>query len=278
MFTFTKAFLNNIVEVCLKAGTAILDEYDKPFTKVIHKKDLSPVTDADLRANEIIVENLFQVEKTIPCLSEESVNCKNIFENELYWAVDPLDGTKEFLKKTGDFTVNIALIRKGSPVFGIVYAPIFDTIWIGKYDCENEMKESFCYKNTSKLKHPLANSKKISTSLPKDQINILTSRSHPSVQTKKWLNDRFSGRKVKIIQRGSSIKICLIAEGGAHIYPRFGRTCIWDTAAAHAVLAGAGGFLVDIDSYKELTYANTIYNPFFFATSLYPDSLKIVAA
>ena len=100
MFTFTKAFLNNIVDVCLKAGTAILDEYDKPFTKVIRKKDLSPVTDADLRANEIIVENLFQVEKNIPCLSEESVNCKNIFENELYWAVDPLDGTKEFLKKT----------------------------------------------------------------------------------------------------------------------------------------------------------------------------------
>ena len=217
MFTLNKAFVNNIVDVCLKAGAVILDEYDKPSTKVIRKEDFSPVTDADLKANEIIVEKLFRLEKTIPCLSEESVSCENIFENELYWAVDPLDGTKEFLKKTGDFTVNIALVRKGSPVFGIVYAPIFDTIWIGKYDYENEINESFCYKNASKLKHPLANSKKIYTSLPEDQINILTSRSHPSEQTKKWLNDRFAGRKLKIIQRGSSIKICLIAEV-AHMY------------------------------------------------------------
>ena len=125
-------------------------------------------------------------------------------------------------------------------MFGIVYAPIFDTIWIGKSDYENEIKESFCYKNASKLKYPLANSKKITTRLPEYQINILTSRSHPSTQTKKWLDYQFAGKKLKIIQRGSSIKICLIAEGGAHVYPRFGRTCIWDTAAAHAIVLESG--------------------------------------
>ena len=131
MFILAKAFLDNIVDICLKAGTAILDEYDKPAIRVIHKEDLSPVTDADLRANEIIVEKLFQIEKTIPCLSEESISGEKVFKNELYWAIDPLDGTKEFLKRTGDFTVNIALIKSGNPIFGIVSIPTKDEIYYG---------------------------------------------------------------------------------------------------------------------------------------------------
>ena len=273
MFTFNKSFFDNIVEICLKAGNAILEEYEKPLPRISLKEDSSPVTEADLRADDIIVTNLVKLDKSIPCISEESSGGNNFFDEKLFWAVDPLDGTKEFIKKTGDFTVNIGLINNKQPIFGIVYAPVLDKIWLGFIDNDNKKNESFRYEQVTKHKHPLTNSKKNLVDIPSAEINILTSRIHPSSKMEDWLERQFRHKKTKIIHRGSSIKICLIAEGNGHIYPRFGRTCIWDTAAGHAILNAAGGFLTNIDTYNELTYTSNIYNPPFLASSYKPNSL-----
>ena len=267
MVDLTKSFINHIVEISLLAGKIILEEYQKPRTKILVKEDSSPVTEADLKANEIIVERLLKLDKTIPCLSEESNENNNVFNEEVFWAVDPLDGTKEFINKTGDFTVNIGLIKNKKPVFGIVYAPILDKIWLGYIDHGNKSKESFRYENVTKSIDPLCYPKKNFVSFPHSEVILLTSRAHCSDETKTWANKNFGNKKTKIIQRGSSIKICLIAEGSAHVYPRFGRTCIWDTAAGHAVLTSSGGFITEIDKSIELIYSGKVYNPPFLASS-----------
>ena len=267
MVDFTESFINRIVQICLLAGKIILEEYEKPRTKILLKEDSSPVTDADLKANEVIVERLLKLDKTIPCLSEESNENNYVFDKEVFWAVDPLDGTKEFINRTGDFTVNIGLIKNKKPVFGIVYAPMLDKIWLGYLDHHNKLQKSFRYENVTKNIDPLCDSKRNFVTLPNGKVNILTSRAHCSDETKNWLNKNFGNNKTKIIQRGSSIKICLIAEGSAHVYPRFGRTCIWDTAAGHAVLTSSGGFITQIDKSTELIYSGKVYNPPFLASS-----------
>ena len=267
MLVFNQSLINHIAEICVGAGKAILKEYEKPTANISLKADSSPVTDADLRADEFIVAQLFKLENTIPCLSEESTNNFSIANEDLFWAVDPLDGTKEFINKTGDFTVNIGLIKNKRPIFGIIYAPVFDKIWTGQLDYEQGIKESFRYENVTKHENPLKESKRNSVGLPSGNVNIVTSRSHPSPKTKQWLNRFFKTKKTKIIQRGSSIKICLIAEGSAHVYPRFGRTCIWDTAAGQAILTSSGGFFTEIETFNELLYPGNIYNPPFLASS-----------
>jgi len=267
MLVFNRSLLNHIAEICLVAGKIILEEYEKPRTKILIKEDSSPVTEADLKANEIILERLLKLDKTIPCLSEESNENNNVFDEEVFWAVDPLDGTKEFINKTGDFTVNIGLIKNKKPIFGIVYAPILDKIWLGYVDHDNKLKESFRYENVTKSIEPLWDSKRNFVSFPHGEVSLLTSRAHCSDETKNWLNKTFRNKKTKIIQRGSSIKICLIAEGSAHVYPRFGKTCIWDTAAGHAVLTSSGGFITQLDKSTELIYSGKVYNPPFLASS-----------
>ena len=267
MVELTKSFINHIVQISLLAGKTILEEYEKPKTKILLKEDSSPVTEADLKANEIIVEQLLKLDRSIPCLSEESNENNNVFNEEVFWAVDPLDGTKEFINKTGDFTVNIGLIKNKKPIFGLVYAPMLDKIWLGYLDHGKKLKESFRYENVTKNIDPLSDAKKNFVNFPHDEINLLTSRAHCSDETKNWLNKTFGNKKTKIIQRGSSIKICLIAEGSAHVYPRFGRTCIWDTAAGHAVLTSSGGFITQIDKSTELIYSGKVYNPPFLASS-----------
>ncbi len=267
MLELTQSFINHIVQISLLAGKIILKEYEKPKTKILLKEDSSPVTEADLKANEIIVEQLLKLDKSIPCLSEESNEINNVLNEEVFWAVDPLDGTKEFINKTGDFTVNIGLIKNKKPIFGIVYAPMLDKIWLGYLDHDKKLKESFRYENVTKSIDPLCDAKRNFVNFPHDEVNLLTSRAHCSDETKNWLNKTFRNKKTKIIQRGSSIKICLIAEGSAHVYPRFGRTCIWDTAAGHAVLTSSGGFITQIDKSTELIYSGQVYNPPFLASS-----------
>ena len=137
----------------------------------------------------------------------------------------------------------------------------------GVHGPRKKLKESFRYENVTKSIDPLSDAKKNFVNFPHDEINLLTSRAHCSDETKNWLNKNFRNKKTKIIQRGSSIKICLIAEGSAHVYPRFGRTCIWDTAAGHAVLTSSGGFITQIDKSTELIYSGKVYNPPFLASS-----------
>ena len=259
MVDLTKSFINHIVEISLLAGKIILEEYQKPRTKILVKEDSSPVTEADLKANEIIVERLLKLDKTIPCLSEESNENNNVFNEEVFWAVDPLDGTKEFINQTGEFTVNISLINNNNPVFGVIYAPVKSLLY---YASQNNGSYKI---NTDKNLNSLDKFKKIQINKEKNLvIKIIGSRSHSNKEFEKWVAKKFI--KYEVLGIGSSLKFCLLAEGEADVYPRLGPTSEWDIAAGHIILEEAGGKLKSIDN-NEILY-NTkedILNPHFIA-------------
>lgn len=243
--------LTQVEQIARDAGKAIMSIYIQPF-EVIEKIDRSPLTMADLAANNIIIERLQFYYPEIPILSEESVDLFNgANQNGFYWLVDPLDGTKEFVKRNGEFTVNIALINKGIPVLGVVYAPAIDLMFSaiqggGAFKQSNDVEKQSIHIH----QHPV---------MP---LKIVGSRSHDENLTQ-WLK-RFSD--YEILPMGSSLKLCLVAEGIADIYPRLGPTSLWDTADGHIVLKEAGGYLIQLNG-EELNYSNTseLLNPFFLA-------------
>ena len=194
----------------------------------------------------------------IPILSEESTNIawKERKSWQEYWLIDPLDGTKEFIKKIGEFTVNIALIKDNAPVLGVVYAPVLDTTWVG------EISKS-AIKVTPKDRVSIKSIRRQAN----ETWNVVGSRSHQSDEFRSYV-DRLEG-EINIVSMGSSIKLCLVAEGTAHIYPRLGLTSEWDTAAAHAVVNSAGGKVIDINTGQELCYntKESLLNPFFVVSS-----------
>jgi 3'(2'), 5'-bisphosphate nucleotidase len=233
-------------ETCRLAGAEILVVYESDFA-VERKDDRSPLTEADLRSHAVIERRLRARWPELPVLSEESAE---EFPYEvrsgwtMFWLVDPLDGTKEFIQRNGQFTVNIALIENGRPVAGFVYAPaagrMFDaTIGAGE-----------------PATAPAA---------PSDTLRIVGSRSHHSPEMDAFVEEqRRRYANVEFIPMGSSLKICLVAEGKADIYPRFGPTMEWDTAAAHAVANAAGRRVVRYGSDEELTYNKPdLHNPWF---------------
>ena len=271
MLNFDPKFLNYMAETCIQAGKKILSIYAEKYQDVSYKEDSSPVTEADLRSNDIIVSSLIKLDSSIPVLSEESNQPKKFFEEELFWAVDPLDGTKEFLNKTDDFTVNIGLIFKKKPIFGMVYAPVYDILWFGCLNNKTKKTEAFKVKSTSGIGDIIAGkAEKIVAVTPNttQDLKIVTSRYHSEEKTSKWVKDNLSlaTNKFTYLQRGSSIKLCMVADGSAHFYPRRGRTCVWDTAASHSILNGSGGSLINLETGKELTYSESIYNPEFLAS------------
>ena len=271
MPNFDPKFLNYIAETCIQAGKKILSIYAEKYQDVSYKEDNSPVTEADLRSNDIIVSNLVKFDSSIPILSEESNQSTKYFEEEFFWAVDPLDGTKEFLNKTDDFTVNIGLIFKKKPIFGMVYAPVYDTLWFSCLNSKTKKTEAYKVKSTIGIGSiTTSNSEKINTVTPNTSgdLKIVTSRYHSEEKTSKWVKDNLSlaTNKFTYLQRGSSIKLCMVADGSAHFYPRRGRTCVWDTAASHSILNGSGGSLINLETGKELTYSESIYNPEFLAS------------
>jgi 3'(2'), 5'-bisphosphate nucleotidase len=244
--------LIDVERIAREAGMAIMNIYVQDFD-VIEKADHSPLTMADLAANQIIVEQLQAYYPDIPILSEESVEVfRGISQTGLYWLVDPLDGTKEFVKRNNEFTVNIALINQGVPVLGVVYAPALDLMF-------SAVQGGGAFKQVNNGQKQLI---KINQ-YPVEPFKIVGSRSHGDDKLMQWLK-RFND--YEILPMGSSLKICLVAEGVADIYPRLGPTSLWDTAAGHIVLKEAGGYLVALDG-KELNYSNTseLLNPFFLA-------------
>ena len=256
---FKVSDLNIIEQIAIKAGQAIMDIYVKDF-EVIEKSDQSPLTLADLAANQVIIEDLQSYYPDIPILSEEAVESfKGTNPNGQYWLVDPLDGTKEFVKRNDEFTVNIALIHKGVPILGVVYAPALDLMYSaieggGAFKQSTGAQKQSIHIN----QHPV------------EPIKIVGSRSHSDDNLTLWLK-RFTD--YVMLPMGSSLKICLVAEGKADIYPRLGPTSLWDTAAGHIVLKEAGGNLIQLTG-KELNYNTTkdLLNPFFVAvgcSSLY---------
>ena len=251
--------LLKISNISVEAGRIILDYYNKNLN-ITFKADESPLTQADLASNKLITDTIKKITPNIPILSEEEfIEWDVRKEWKKYWLIDPLDGTKEFIKKNGEFTVNIALIENNRPILGVIYAPASNELYFAK-------KNFGSYKIlTNKQLNTLDNAKKISIKINKtNKVKIIGSRSHSNPILNKWVSKNFND--FQILQKGSSLKFCLIAEGFADIYPRFGPTSEWDIAAGHIILEEAGGKLKSIDN-KEILYneKEDILNPNFFA-------------
>ena len=229
------------VEIAKEAGKAITEIYNSDFDYQL-KKDLSPITAADNLSHNIITERLKILTPKIPILSEENCDIPYKIRSQWtqYWLVDPLDGTKEFIKKNGEFTVNIALIENNNPIFGIIHIPVTNETYWG-----SKVNGSF-YSTENNDAEPISVSENNQNSM-----RIVASRSHPSEMLNSLLE---SIADYEIIEVGSSIKFCLIASGQADCYPRFGPTSEWDTAAGEAIVRFAGGHLVtangDLMSYN----------------------------
>ena len=229
--------LDVLETLALAAGKEILAVYNAG-PNVTFKNDASPVTEADERAEAIILEGLFKAFPEIPVVAEESVAAGRIpdVEGKSFFLVDPLDGTKEFINKRDDFTVNIALIKEGVPVAGIVYAPAKGAAWTGGSGKIEKILVDGDFNVTSR--------KEIGCRTPTGDLTAVASRSHNSPETEAFLKEKGITSTKSV---GSSLKFCLVAEGEADVYPRFGRTMEWDTAAGDAVLRAAGGMTVDLD-------------------------------
>jgi 3'(2'), 5'-bisphosphate nucleotidase len=230
------ALARALIPIVARAGAAIMRIYDLGFT-VQRKEDNSPLTLADLESQRLIIEGLTEVTPEIPILSEESAQApwdERKAWREL-WVVDPLDGTREFVKRNGEFTVNIALVRDHEPVLGVVAAPALGLLYWGASGVG-----AFSH-------HRGAAQVPIKVSPPESPLRVVGSRSHPSPETAGYLA-RVGPHVMTGI--GSSLKFCLVAEGKADLYPRFGPTSEWDTAAGQALLEAAGGHVTRLDGHR----------------------------
>lgn len=254
------AFQQALLTVAYDAGAKIMEIYSKDDLGIQTKQDDSPVTLADMAANSVIEEQLLKLTPHIPLISEENLSQRDIIgPNDLYWLIDPLDGTKEFIKRKGDFTVNIALISAQVPVFGVVHAPARNLTYWGGVGFEGE--------GLGAWKSDGGADSKISVSEMSDKPRIVASASHLNEDTQAFI-DRYPG--ADLVQAGSSIKICMIAEGAADLYPRLAPTSEWDTAAADAVLRSAGGMLFQLDGTPLVYGKDDILNPHFIGGTLFP--------
>lgn len=247
---------DSVTQLAIEAGNAILRIYQRDFG-IDQKADASPLTEADLAAHLIITQGLAELTPEVPVLSEESAAFPWSERRQWmrYWLVDPLDGTKEFIKKNGEFTVNIALIEDGQPIWGVVHAPAMNCTYEGG---------SAVYGSRKWLQ---GKAQGISVApLPKGRSGwrLVGSRSHQSEDFQSFVA-AFDEPEIQSL--GSSLKICLVAEGAAHLYPRLGPTSEWDTAAAHAVLRGANGEMLDAVTGYPLRYnqRDSLLNPYFIA-------------
>lgn len=245
-------WLEDICVLAKRAGAAILEVYAGQFA-VTDKADRSPLTLADLRSHELIVQGLAKIDPTIPVLSEEAsdIPFEQRREWHRYWLVDPLDGTREFVSRNGEFTVNIALIEEHRAIAGIVYVPVRDVLYFGTLA------------GGARRSIEGGAAEKISVSSAQRPLRVVGSRSHRDPEFAKLLPKL---EPCELVSVGSSIKFCLVAEGSADFYPRFGPTSEWDTAAAQAVLEAAGGAVMGLDG-SPLRYNTkaSLLNPSFVA-------------
>jgi 3'(2'), 5'-bisphosphate nucleotidase len=247
--------LPRVREAVAEAGEAIMAVYNDPATtEVIDKDDKSPLTEADLAANRILVERLKALTPDVPILSEESKQAPWSERKQWtqLWVVDPLDGTREFIKRNGEFTVNVALVRDHKPVLGVVYAPALGRWYFASAEDgawrQDEDRDPVRIEATDK---------------PDDRPwHVVGSRSHNTREVEDFVARLGSA---EFVAMGSSLKLCLVADGSAHIYPRLGPTCEWDTCAAQAVVEAAGGQVVNAETGDPLTYnaREEVLNPWF---------------
>jgi 3'(2'), 5'-bisphosphate nucleotidase len=250
----SSAPLEAILAIATEAGRRILDVYDRPDFDVTAKGDGSPLTAADRAAHDVIVARLASVSPGLPVLSEEStdVGYPERAAWRRFWLVDPLDGTKEFIKRNGEFTVNIALIDHGRPVLGVVYVPVTGVAYLGRSG-EGAWKEKDGKRHSIRVR-----------AYRGGKAIVVASRSHSGPEVDRFL-ERLNAREgnYETASMGSSLKLCLVAEGAADVYPRLGPTSEWDTAAAQCVVDAAGGRVVDLHG-EPLRYNKAdILNPWF---------------
>lgn len=252
MTIIDQALLDAVERIAREAGDAIMSIYAREFS-VEEKADKSPLTEADKAAHRIIMRGLQALPLQIPVLSEEDIDGFAGEDAEgRYWLVDPLDGTKEFIKRNGEFTVNIALIENGKPVLGVVTAPALGTAYVAADGLGATKVDADGRRHAIRV-----------AGQPADAVlwRVVGSRSHPGADLAAWLEDLGAH---EMLPMGSSLKLCLIAEGKADAYPRLGPTCLWDTGAAHAVVLQAGGRVETLEG-TPLSYANPgeKLNPYF---------------
>lgn len=237
------SYLSAALNAALKAGEAIRKVYFSDQLMVEYKQDLSPITLADRHAHECIEELLLPL--NLPVLSEEGAEIAFDVRKDWnkFWLVDPLDGTREFVKRNDDFTVNIALVEHNEPQVGVIYAPITGLLYFGIRG-SGAFKRDTCYEKEiriDKLNEFISGSIVLPLHWPRKKFTVTVSKSHLNEKTLEFVNKMIQKfGEVDTISIGSSLKICLIAEGKADIYPRFGRTMEWDTAAGHAIAVAAG--------------------------------------
>ena len=248
---YLRDILPRVCDISIVAGKAIMEIYRDNSFDVEYKSDKSPVTCADLKADEIITEGLQLLASDIPILSEESntqIPYTQRSQWETYWLVDPLDGTKGFIAHNGYFTVNIALIHNHTPILGVIYAPNTETLYYAAKQCGVFKK--------NKDSSPVAI--KIHSAFRKEPI-VVASRAHINKPTKDLIK---SIKGAKTVNVDSSLKCCLVAEGSADLYLRVGPTCEWDTAASQSIVEEAGGFLTDTSGQPlEYNRKDSLINP-----------------
>ncbi len=268
-----KDLLGIALDAIITAGKAVMEIYLNSY-KIEIKKDNSPLTYADLKSNDIITSYLAKT--SIPLISEESstVAYEKRRTWDRFWIVDPLDGTKEFIQKNGEFTINIALVENQKPVVGVVFAPATGTLYFSSLN-EGAFKIILDSKKDYDCEEIILKSVPVKT-IKNKKLVVAASRSHLNLKTIDFVENlkvKYPGTKV--INKGSSLKFCLVAEGFASIYPRFGRTMEWDSAAGHAIINEAGGKIITPDNGNELIYNKLeMFNPDFIALDSFHSNLK----
>jgi 3'(2'), 5'-bisphosphate nucleotidase len=295
--------IDALVPVVCDACRVVMQIYEQPkLWNLTHKSDASPLTEADLRANDIILAALARITPQVPVLSEESQWLGR--DASCYWAVDPLDGTREFIQRNGEFTVNIGLVVDGVARLGVIAAPVLGTIWAGirgdepGLSLEYERRPAEGFEGSAGIRSWVARAQitgpdascggqaawDVLPSLPRQEsfpplteamvsqaarlgkgLRVVGSRSQPTGATPEWIKPLMA--QATVTACGSSLKFCLIAQDDADLYLRRGPTSIWDTVAGHAILAAAGGYVVDMQTRKELDYSDPekVRNPDFVA-------------
>lgn len=243
-----------VLDICREAGSAIMEIY-RGDIQVETKPDQTPLTEADRASHDIIVRQLKQNFPETPILSEEgqdvSFEARNCWER--FWLVDPLDGTKEFIKKNDEFTVNIALIEDKEPVLGAIYVPAKNLLYWGGKEQPAKLQTGFSPPRPIRARQ----------ADPQQGLTVIMSRSHPSRELEEYLSGLPVAEKLPV---GSSLKFCAVAEGRADLYPRLGPTMEWDIAAGHAILEAAGGHVRKVDGGRLVYNKRALLNPHFIAS------------
>lgn len=263
-FSKRKELLLSAIFASLKAGKQIIEVYNSTDFEIQIKSDNSPLTIADQRAHNAIVSILDEL--GVPILSEEGekLGYETRKDWDYCWIVDPLDGTKEFIKRNDEFTVNVALIENGKAIAGVIYVPVYQQLYFSDKDLGayliNNIKDW-----TGTLEQLVLESEKLPLKQSRSTVRVVGSRSHMSQETTEFIEKlKQEHDEVELISKGSSLKLCMIAEGEADVYPRYAPTMEWDIAAGHAIVTASGGKVLHLNSEDEISYnKEDLLNPWF---------------